>query len=80
MIHQIEDLDHMLLFAFRSRRDSPDIVKIHPPFHAGLRSFFWLRYTGLGMMNPLMLGEDLPNGARGVRQPDSCLLDASILV
>src|SRR6266511_431766 len=63
MINEIKDLHHMLLFALRISRDCADIVEIHPPFHAGFRSFFRFMFVPTWVRDAMIFVQDLPDRA-----------------
>jgi len=73
MIDQVEDLDYMLPLALRVSRDTTDIMKIHTPFHAGFGSFFRFMQLRSGAHDPVVIIQDLPNGAGGTRDHPTCV-------
>jgi hypothetical protein len=80
MIDNVEDLDHMLLFAFWIGGNTTDIMEIHAPFHARFGSFFRFMLVRFGTQDAMITIQDFPNRARGTWQNDACLCKVLILL
>ena len=70
----------MLLFPNRVRWNCTDVMEIHPPFDTRCWTLLRLSETLRRVRDTLVLGEDLPHGPGGARQPYLTLLEALIPV
>ena len=69
----------MLLLAIWIGGYRADIMKVHPPFHARFRSFFWIMQARRGTQDAMILVQDLPNGPCRTRQSHAGFTEAWIL-